>query len=119
MNLIKHRIVGLKENDHLQPLKDSIADFKRTDAAVVFSSGFKALKSQIPIIPLIYGDDEKAFLLTRICQNRNIVVLPVVSSTVPIELARFCVNVAAAHSKEDIDMVLDVFEHAGKKGGVI
>ncbi|RLC97544.1 MAG: hypothetical protein DRI77_07065 [Chloroflexi bacterium] len=81
--------------------------------------GFDTLNSETPIVPIICGEDDKAFQMTRLCQEENIFVLPVVSPAVPAGLARLRANVTAAHSEEDIAFALDVFERAGKKTGVL
>jgi len=81
--------------------------------------GFNTLNSETPIVPIICGEDERAFQMTKLCQEEGIFVLPVVSPAVPVGLARLRANVTAAHSEEDIAHALDVFERAGKKLGVI
>ncbi|HUT15591.1 MAG TPA: pyridoxal phosphate-dependent aminotransferase family protein [Anaerolineae bacterium] len=81
--------------------------------------GFNTLNSETPIVPIICGEDERAFQMTKLCQEENIFVLPVVSPAVPVGLARLRANVTAAHSEEDIALALDVFERAGRAAGVI
>ncbi|MEE8391549.1 MAG: aminotransferase class I/II-fold pyridoxal phosphate-dependent enzyme [Anaerolineae bacterium] len=81
--------------------------------------GFDTLHSETPIVPIICGEDDKAFQMTKLCQKENIFVLPVVSPAVPVGLARLRANVTAAHSEEDIGLALDVFERAGKTVGVL
>ena len=81
--------------------------------------GFNTLNSETPIVPIICGEDERAFEMTRLCQQEDLFVLPVVSPAVPVGLARLRANVTADHSEEDIAYALDVFERAGKAVGVI
>jgi len=81
--------------------------------------GFNTLNSETPIVPIICGEDERAFQMTKLCQEENIFVLPVVSPAVPVGLARLRANVTAAHSEGDIAYALDVFERAGRAVGVI
>jgi len=81
--------------------------------------GFDTLNSETPIVPIICGEDERAFQMTKLCQEENIFVLPVVSPAVPVGLARLRANVTAAHSEEDIAYALVVFERAGKEVGVL
>ncbi len=81
--------------------------------------GFDTLYSETPIVPIICKEDEKAYEMTRLCQEENVFVLPVVSPAVPVGLARLRANVTAAHSEEDIAYSLDVFERAGKTAGVL
>ncbi len=81
--------------------------------------GFDTLDSETPIVPIICGEDERAFQMTKLCQEEDIFVLPVVSPAVPVGLARLRANVTAAHSEEDIAHALEVFERAGKETGVL
>ncbi|MFQ6099930.1 MAG: aminotransferase class I/II-fold pyridoxal phosphate-dependent enzyme [Anaerolineae bacterium] len=81
--------------------------------------GFNTLNSETPIVPIICGEDERAFQMTKVCQEEGIFVLPVISPAVPVGLARLRANVTAAHSEEDIAHALDVFERAGKTVGVL
>jgi len=76
--------------------------------------GFNVLNSETPIVPIICGEDERAYQMTKLCQQEGIFVLPVVSPAVPVGLARLRANVTSAHSDEDIAYALDVFERAGK-----
>ena len=81
--------------------------------------GLNTLHSETPIVPIICGEDERAFQMTKLCQEEGIFVLPVVSPAVPVGLARLRANVTAAHSEEDIAYALDVFERAGRAVGII
>ena len=81
--------------------------------------GFNTLNSETPIVPIICGEDERAFQMTKLCQEEGIFVLPVVSPAVPVGLARLRANVTADHSEEDITYALDVFERAGKAVGIL
>ena len=81
--------------------------------------GFNTLNSETPIVPIVCGEDERAYWMTRLCQEEGIFVLPVVSPAVPVGLARLRANVTAVHSEEDIAHALDVFERAGKAVGII
>lgn len=81
--------------------------------------GFDTLDSETPVVPIICGEDERAYEMTKLCQEEGVFVLPVVSPAVPIGLARLRANVTAAHSEEDIAHALDVFERAGSSLGII
>lgn len=81
--------------------------------------GFDTLHSETPIVPIICGADEWAYEMTRLCQEAGVFVLPVVSPAVPVGLARLRANVTAAHSPDDINWALEVFEQAGRQVGVL
>jgi len=81
--------------------------------------GFNTLHSATPIVPIICGSDERAYLMAKLCQERNLFVLPVVSPAVPEGWARLRANVTAVHTEEDITYALDMFAEAGKELGII
>jgi 8-amino-7-oxononanoate synthase len=81
--------------------------------------GFDTMRTATAIVPVLCGTDERAFTVTKHCQQANIFVLPVVSPAVPEGLARLRATVLAAHTPEDIDTALAVMEQAGRQTGVI
>ncbi|HLA98355.1 MAG TPA: aminotransferase class I/II-fold pyridoxal phosphate-dependent enzyme [Anaerolineales bacterium] len=83
------------------------------------SRGFDTLCTTTAIVPVICGDDETAFMMTRHAQHRDIFVLPVVSPAVPPGLARLRATVTAAHEPGEIEHAMNVIEMAGKEIGVL
>jgi glycine C-acetyltransferase len=81
--------------------------------------GFDTLNTVTAVIPVICGSDEVAFRMTREAHAEGVFVLPVVSPAVPGGLSRLRSTVTAAHTAEDIEHAMDVFERAGKKVGLI
>ena len=81
--------------------------------------GFNTLDTQTAIVPILCGEDETAFAMTREAQVRDIFVLPVVSPAVPAGLARLRATVTAAHEPDEIDHAMDILAVAGKEVGVI
>jgi len=81
--------------------------------------GFNTLYTETAIVPVICGEDEQAYRMTRECQHRDVFVLPVVSPAVPPDLARLRATVTAAHEPEEIEHAMDVIEEAGHIVGVL
>lgn len=81
--------------------------------------GFDTMKTSTAIVPVLCGDDERAFALTRAAQHRDVFVLPVVSPAVPPGLARLRATVTAAHETDEIEYAMNVIETAGKEIGII
>jgi glycine C-acetyltransferase len=81
--------------------------------------GFDTLLTETAIVPVLCGEDDTAFAMTRHAQANDVFVLPVVSPAVPVGLARLRATVLAAHEPEEIDFAMDTIEAAGKKTGVI
>lgn len=83
------------------------------------SLGFDTMLTETAIVPVLCGEDEKAFAMTREAQHNDVFVLPVVSPAVPEGLARLRATVTAAHEPSEIERAMDVIGEAGKKLGII
>ncbi len=83
------------------------------------SMGFDTMLTETAIVPVLFGEDEKAFEMTREAQHHDVFVLPVVSPAVPEGLARLRATVTAAHEPSEIERAMDVIGEAGKKLGII
>lgn len=81
--------------------------------------GFDTMNTETAIVPVLCGDDETAFVMTRAGQQNGLFILPVVSPAVPVGLARLRATVTAAHEPEDIEYAMDVLEKAGQAIGLI
>jgi len=81
--------------------------------------GFDTLLTETAIVPVLCGTDEKAFELTKRCQEQDVFVLPVVSPAVQEGLSRLRATVTAAHDPADIEHAMDVIYQAGKAMGMV
>jgi 8-amino-7-oxononanoate synthase len=81
--------------------------------------GFNTLKTETAIVPVVCGEDETAYQMTREAQLKDIFVLPVVSPAVEPGLARLRATVTAAHEPQEIEHAIDVIAEAGRVVGVI
>lgn len=77
--------------------------------------GLNTGETATPIIPVIIGDDEKAFMLWRMLYDHGLFTNPVVSPAVPPKRALIRVVVTATHTKEQLDRALGIFETCIKK----
>ncbi len=83
------------------------------------AAGFDTGQTESPIVPIMVGTEERAFAMTKFCQDNGIFVLPVLPPAVKEGTARLRANVTAAHTEEDIEFALSVFIKAGRHIGVI
>lgn len=81
--------------------------------------GFDTMLTSTAIVPVLCGDDDKAFMMTQVAQHNDLFVLPVISPAVPPGLARLRATVTAAHQPDEIEHAMNVIEAAGKKVGII
>ncbi|MFC1546825.1 aminotransferase class I/II-fold pyridoxal phosphate-dependent enzyme, partial [bacterium] len=104
-----------KEPERMQKLKQ-IADMMRSEFQKM---GYDTGTSVTPIIPLLIGDNLKAFQMWRMLFDRGVFTTPVVSPAVPENRALIRTSYMATHSDEQLNRVLEVFEKVGKVLGVI
>jgi 8-amino-7-oxononanoate synthase len=83
------------------------------------SRGFDTMLTETAIVPVLCGEDDMAFAMTREAQHNDVFVLPVASPAVPEGLARLRATVTAAHEPGEIERAMDVIGAAGKKLGLI
>ena len=81
--------------------------------------GFRTGHSQTPIIPVIVGEDEKAFLMGMMLQEEGVFANVAVTPAVPSGMALIRTSYMATHTDEQLDAVLNAFEKVGKKLGLI
>jgi glycine C-acetyltransferase len=83
------------------------------------SRGFDTLLTETAIVPVLCGEDDMAFAMTREAQHQDVFVLPVVSPAVQEGLARLRATVTAAHEPDEIERAMDVIGEAGRKLGLV
>ncbi|MFC2028415.1 aminotransferase class I/II-fold pyridoxal phosphate-dependent enzyme [Chloroflexota bacterium] len=107
--------VILDEPWRIQKLQENTEQFLNG----IKDRGFDTLYSTTAIVPIICGNDERAFRMTREAHHNGIFALPVVSPAVPEGLARLRATITAAHETDEIEYAMNVFEKAGKEIGII
>jgi glycine C-acetyltransferase len=107
--------VILDEPERLERLRHNTARF----LGALKAAGFDTLRSETAIVPIVCGEDERAYEMVRRCQARGIFVLPVVSPAVPRGTARLRATVTAAHTEAQIDQAVAVISEAGRELGLV
>jgi 7-keto-8-aminopelargonate synthetase-like enzyme len=87
-------------------------------------NGFKALgfqtgHSETPIIPVIVGEDEKAFVMAMMLQDEGVFANATVTPAVPAGMALIRTSYMATHTDHHLDIVLSAFEKIGRRLGII
>ena len=87
-------------------------------------SGFQAMgyntgPTETPIIPVMIGNDELAFMLWKMLRESGIFTNPVIYPAVPKEQSLIRTSYSATHSDEDLETVLESFHRCGKQLGII
>jgi 8-amino-7-oxononanoate synthase len=83
------------------------------------SLGFRIGPSETPIIPVLVGENEKAFTMGMMLQEEGVFANVAVSPAVPEGKALIRTSYMATHTGEQMDRVLSAFEKTGKALGLI
>jgi len=81
--------------------------------------GYDTGTSETPIIPLLMGEMERAFMMWKILSDEGVFVNPVAPPATPPGRCLIRTSYMATHTDEQLDRVLVILEQAGKKLGVI
>lgn len=81
--------------------------------------GFDTGESETPITPIMLGESKLAQEFAAEIFNEGLFALPIVYPMVAQGKARIRTMVTAAHTKEDLNDALGIFEKVGKKLGVL
>lgn len=81
--------------------------------------GFETGPSETPIIPVIVGENEKAFKAAMMLQEEGVFVNVAISPAVPEGHALIRTSYMATHTEEQLNRVLAAFERVGKALGLI
>lgn len=81
--------------------------------------GYDTGVSETPIIPLLMGEMERAFMMWKLLSEEGVFVNPVVPPATPQGRCLIRTSFMATHTDEMLDRVLVILEKAGKKLGII
>ena len=81
--------------------------------------GFDTLNTETAIVPIICGDEEKAWIMAKHCQEKGLFIQGIPYPVVPRGTARLRCIITASHTLDDLNYSLEVIEQAGKLTGVL
>ena len=81
--------------------------------------GFETGPSETPIIPVIVGEDIKAFTMAMMLQEEGVFANVAVTPAVPSGKALIRTSYMATHTDEHLDLILSAFKKVGKALGII
>lgn len=76
----------------------------------VASMGLELMDSPTPIQPILLGSSHRALMLSAALRRRGILVTAIRPPTVPRGTARLRVTLSAAHSRADVERLLDALQ---------
>jgi len=82
-------------------------------------AGFRLEETVTPIIPVLIGDDSKAFRMAGALEDEGVVVNPIVSPAVPSDSSLIRISVMASLTAEEIGIALEKIEQVGRAQGIV
>ncbi len=104
-----------KDTTMIDNLKKNTSFFRKK----ISQLGFDIKGKSHPIVPVMIYDDKKASLIADYLLDNGIYVVGFSYPVVPKGLARIRVQISSAHTKNQIEKAVQLFEEAGKKFGVL
>lgn len=104
-----------REPERLEKLRENTSYAKKG----FFNMGFQVNNNQVPIVPIQIGDEALTLFLNKLLFDDGIFASVAVSPVVPPHNAMIRTSYTAAHTREDLDLVLSSFNKLGTKLGII
>jgi 8-amino-7-oxononanoate synthase len=82
-------------------------------------AGFTIIDGRTAIVPVIIGDDERAFKMWRMLYDAGVFVNVFISPGVPPGRQMMRTSYMATHEDSHLDAILEIFKDTGKKLGLI
>ncbi len=83
------------------------------------SLGFKIIENQSAIVPVIVGDDIKAFVFWKKLFDAGVFVNAFISPGVPEGMQMMRTSYMAVHERQHLDRILELFKEIGEEVGVL
>lgn len=82
-------------------------------------AGFNVIDGESAIVPVLIGDDHKAFALWTGLFNAGIFVNVFIAPATPPGMAMMRNSFMATHRREHLEKIVDVYTSVGKQAGII
>ena len=82
-------------------------------------AGFQIIEGRTAIVPVIVGDDERAFVMWRKLYDAGVFVNVFISPGVPQGRQMMRTSYMSTHEDEHLDFIVDTFKKVGKELGLI
>lgn len=114
-SVLKALEIMLREPERIQKLWDNTNRLMEG----VHNLGFNTRNSETPIIPLLVGDNLKAFKMCKMLQGEGVFVNPIVSPGVPPGDQLVRLSLMSTHTFDQIDFALEKIGNVGKQLEII
>jgi glycine C-acetyltransferase len=112
-------LAAIRHTEAHPELVTRLHDNARYFRAAIQEAGFNPLPGETPIVPIIVGETALAIRMSDLLLERGVFVTGFGFPVVPKGEARVRCQVSAAHTRDDLDAVVDAFKSAGKVAGIL
>jgi len=105
--------------EHVPELRETLSKNTRYFREEMTNRGFQITKGIHPIVPIMLGNEQRTVEMARLVNERGIFAVGFSYPIVPRGEARIRVQISAAHTREQLDKAISVFEETGRTVGVI
>ena len=100
-------------------LVDNLLSNARYASEGFIQKGYTVMPSQTGIVPVIVGDEERAFITWRKLFDRGVFVNAFIPPGVPPNMSMMRTSYMATHQKEHLDEIIHHFGEVGKEIGLL
>jgi glycine C-acetyltransferase len=101
--------------ERVQKLRENVRYFREQ----ITEAGFKPLRGETPIVPIIVGETASAMRMSDMLLEEGVFVTGFGFPVVPEGQARVRCQLSAAHSRDDLDEAIAAFRNVGRRLGII
>ncbi len=105
--------------DQKPELRQTLMENTRHFREEMTARGFQITPGIHPIVPIMLGDEIRTVKMARAVNERGVFVVGFSYPVVPKGEARIRVQISAAHTREQIDRAIAIFEETGREVGAI
>ena len=105
--------------EHHPELRETLSANTHYFREEMTTRGFPIAQGIHPIVPIMLGDEQRTIEMARLVNERGIFAVGFSYPVVPRGEARIRVQISAAHTREQLDKAISVFEETGRTVGVI
>ena len=105
--------------EHLPELRETLFESTQYFRSQMTQRGFQIKEGIHPIVPIMIGDEQRTVEMAQMINKRGIFAVGFSYPVVPRGEARIRVQISAAHTREQLDKAISVFEETGKATGVL
>ena len=105
--------------EHIPQFRETLSENTQYFREEMTNRGFQITEGIHPIVPIMLGDEQRTVEMARMVNERGIFAVGFSYPVVPRGEARIRVQISAAHTREQLDKAIVVFEETARAVGVL